>query len=207
VWLGDPEGRPLGGVSGFEAAAPIAARLLAAASTRAEADSLVAPARAPVHLVPVTVCAASGLLPGPRCKHAVEERFSPGTVPDQTCEAHDERGDVILPARYADWVRKTHPLGVAQTFQSRASAEDVPVVREPRDGARWLLDPARGATRVPLRVAVGEMTVTDARWEVDGVRLTGAEWQIEPGDHEVVAVWQGKRSRPAKVHVERGASR
>jgi penicillin-binding protein 1C len=207
VWLGDPEGRPLGGVSGFEAAAPVAARILAAASARAAADGIVAPPRREVRLVPATVCAATGLRPGPRCRHVVEERFAPGTIPDETCEAHDEHGELILPARYADWARTTHPLGVAHTFLSRASPDDVPVVREPRDGARWLLDPAHGATAAPLRAAVGELTVADARWEVDGVRLAGQEWEIQPGDHQVVAVWRGRRSRPARVHVERGGSR
>ncbi len=204
VWLGDPEGRPLGGVSGFEAAAPVAARLLAAALGRAEADALDAPPREPVRLVPVSVCAASGLRPGPGCHHVIEERFAPGTAPAETCDAHDEHGDLVLAARYADWVRQAHPLGVARTFLSRASPEDDPVVREPRDGARWLLDPARGATLVSLRATVSGMTVADARWEVDGTRLPGAAWELRAGDHEVVAVWQGRRSRISRVHVEVG---
>ena len=53
-----------------------------------------------------------------------------------------------------------------------------PVVREPRDGARWLMDPGRGATVVPLHAAVGGVTVADVRWEVDGARVEGAGWEI-----------------------------
>jgi hypothetical protein len=134
----------------------------------------------------------------------VEERFTPGTIPAQTCEEHDDQGDLVLPARYAEWVRRTHPVGIARTFQQAVPSSEQPVVREPRDGARWLLDPGRGTTTAPLRAAVGGMTVEDVRWEVDGVALAGPSWEIRPGDHDVVAVWQGRRSRPARVHVERG---
>ena len=204
VWLGDPEGRPLAGVSGFEAEAPVAARLLAAATARVAAGAFPALPRAPVHLVPVSVCAATGLRPGPRCQHLVEERFSPGTLPGETCDAHDDRGDLVLPARYADWVAKTHPMGVARTFQARAPAGEAPLVREPRDGARWLVDPARGTTVVPLHATVGGLAVEAVRWEVDGAPLEGASWPLRAGDHQVVAVWQGRRSRAARVRVEVG---
>ncbi len=203
VWLGDPEGRPLGGVSGFEAAAPAAARILAAAQERIDARVADAPERAPVRLVPASICADSGLRPGPRCHHVIEERFAPGALPAETCEAHDDAGDLVLPARYADWVRKTRPPGVSQSVVARVATSDEPVVREPRDGARWLVDPARGATVVPLHAVVAGVTVPDVSWEVDGARLDGSGWTIQPGDHAVVAVWQGRRSRPAHVHVER----
>src|SRR6185312_7846254 len=73
VWLGDPAGRPMAGVSGFEAAAPVAARLLAAASARVAAGAFPALPRAPVRFVPISVCAASGLRPGPHCSHVIEE--------------------------------------------------------------------------------------------------------------------------------------
>jgi penicillin-binding protein 1C len=203
VWLGDPEGRPLGAVSGFEAAAPAAARILAAAA----AVEVAPPERSPVRLVPATVCAATGLRPGDRCAHLVEERFAPGTLPAEVCEAHDERGDLLLPPRYADWIQRTHPPGIARAPLAVAAALEPPVVREPRDGARWLVDPARGPTSVPLRASAGGAEIADVRWEVDGVRLAGASWELAPGDHAFVAAWQGRRSRPAWVHVDRGDGR
>ena len=46
VWLGDPEGRPTAGVSGFEAAAPAAVRLLAAARELLPTMIAVAPVEA-----------------------------------------------------------------------------------------------------------------------------------------------------------------
>lgn len=207
VWLGDPEGRPLGGVSGFESAAPAAARILAAAMARAPADDLAPPARAPVRLLSASVCAATGLRPGPRCAHLVEERFAPGTLAAEVCDAHDDHGDLLLPVRYADWIARNHPPGVARASLAPAALAEPPVVREPRDGARWLVDAARGATSVPLRASAGGADLADVRWEVDGVPLPDASWELTPGDHSFVAAWQGRRSGPARVHVDRAAGR
>jgi hypothetical protein len=76
-------------------------------------------------------------------------------------------------------------------------------VREPRDGARWLIDASRGETVVPLRATVSGMTVSDVTWEIDGGRIAGDSWEMSEGDHEMVAIWQGRRSAPARVKVER----
>ena len=201
VWLGDPAARPLGAVSGFEAAAPAAARILAAAQARAAEDGVTAPPRERVELLPVSVCAATGLRPGARCSHLVEERFARGTAPLVTCEAHDDHGDVRLPARYAAWIDRAHPPGVSRTVSAPPDGAGDPVVREPRDGARWLLDPARGALDLPLRAAVSGAEIVDAAWEIDGAPIVSASWRVTPGEHQVVAVWRGKRSRAARVVV------
>src|SRR5262249_48044655 len=110
---------------------------------------------------------------------------------------------------YGDWVRAAHPPGVSTKplAPSPASPGQEPVVREPRDGSRWRIDPARGATVVPLRALVGGLTVADVGWEVDGARLAGAAWAVTAGEHTVVAIWQGRRSRPARVRVEQEAGR
>lgn len=202
VWLGDPAGRPLGAVSGFEAAAPAAARILAAAIERAPADGVVPVEHPPVRLLPVAVCADTGLRPGPRCRHVVEERFAPGTIPGETCEAHDDHGDVLLPARYAAWIARTHPPGVARAPLDPPASGEAPIIREPRDGARWLIDPARGAFTVPLRATLGGVEVAGAAWEIDGAPLAGSRWLVTPGEHRVVAVVHGRRSSAAVVHVD-----
>ncbi|APR78665.1 Multimodular transpeptidase-transglycosylase [Minicystis rosea] len=155
VWLGDPAARPLGAVSGFEAAAPAAVRILAAAVERASINGVMPVERDAIRLVPVAVCAATGHRPGPRCRHVVEERFAPQTIPSDVCEAHDEAGDVLLPARYAAWIERVHPPGVARAFLAPASTDEDPVVREPRDGARFLIDSARGVSSIPLRAMLG----------------------------------------------------
>jgi penicillin-binding protein 1C len=201
VWLGDPAARPLGAVSGFEAAAPAAARILQAAIERASDDGVAPVERDVPRLSPIAICAQTGLRPGPRCSHVVEERFAPGSVPSEPCEAHDERRDVMLPARYASWIERTHPPGVAGAPRARRGRDEHPAVREPRDGARWLLDPTTGTIDVPLRASVGGVEVADASFEVDGAPVAGSRLDATPGDHEIVAVWRGKRSRAARVHV------
>jgi penicillin-binding protein 1C len=210
VWMGDPSGRPLAGVSGFEASAPVAARILAAARARAPAIGLAPAPRTEVELVDLAVCAQTGLRVGPGCRHTTHERFAPGSVPHESCAAHDDSGDLVLPSRYADWVAKHHPSGVARTFGGPSDASDpAVVVREPRDGARLVVDPSRGTTVIPLRARVGDVDAHDAdvSWHVDGVAMQGDAWPLAPGEHEVVAEWRGKRSDPARVRVELARAR
>lgn len=195
VWLGDPAGNALGSVSGFEAAAPVAARVLEKARSRALANHTITMPRTRTPLVPVTVCAHTGLRPGASCAHLVEERFAPGTVPVETCDAHDEHGDLRLPDRYADWIRRTHPPGVSDKRLASAPADVV--IHEPRDGAHWLLDPSRGELTVPLRASLA-----DVAWEVDGTRLASASWRVALGEHTVVAIADGRKSKPSRVRVD-----
>lgn len=194
VWLGDPEGRPLGGVSGFEAAAPLAAKILNLASApddRATADAT---------LVASPVCADTGLAPGPGCHHVVTERFAPGSAPSEVCDAHDDHGDLLLPARYSAWIEHTRPARVA-----RASivprGEGALAVREPKDGASWIMEASKGRVVVPLRATLGGTEIAGVTWEVDGVRIASDRWDVTPGAHTFIAILQDKRSAPARIEV------
>ena len=55
---------------------------------------------------------------------------------------------------------------------------------------------------MPLRAALGNTEITDVAWEIDGAPLPSASWTVTPGEHRVVAIWQGRRSRPAHVRVD-----
>jgi penicillin-binding protein 1C len=195
VWLGDPAGHPLGGVSGFEAAAPLAARLLAAAQARAAINGAADFKPPPARLLSVEICPLTGLRPGPHCRGVVTERFAPGTVPSQSCSNHDSRGRDLLPRKYAAWAERSHPSGLAPDFLAESSSSSLEVV-EPRDGARLLIDPSRGANRIAVRA-----THSGASWEVDGSLLDGDRWEPAPGRHSVVAILRGARSLPARVEV------
>ncbi|HJL16497.1 MAG TPA: transglycosylase domain-containing protein [Sandaracinaceae bacterium LLY-WYZ-13_1] len=199
VWLGDPAGRPLGAVSGFDGASRPAVRVLAAAHRRLPALGRLrdGPVDERPTLVSARVCAHTGRLAGPRCVHAVEERFVPGTLPTRRCDAHRDDGAVALPARYAAWLARERPAGFALA-PAPARRRD-PRVAYPEDGARLLLDPRRGAA-IPLRatVAGGPASV---RWEIDGRPLDEGVWRPAPGPHRVVAVLGDRRSRPAHVRV------
>ncbi|MEI8254760.1 MAG: hypothetical protein WCJ30_03725, partial [Deltaproteobacteria bacterium] len=199
VWLGDPAGVPMRGVSGFAAAAPVAVRILAAARLRAEADGVVAVVPERRSLSESHVCARTGLRAGSRCTHVVSERFVPGTVPAAVCDAHDANGDDVLAPRYADWVARSRPTGVTIGAASEVTSVEI---RSPRDGARLAIDRARGDTVIPLRAIASGRGAVPAQWEVDGRAVPEGRWVARAGEHRVVAVWNGVRSAEARVTVE-----
>jgi penicillin-binding protein 1C len=210
VWLGDPGGAPLGGVSGFEGAAPPAVRLLAAAHRRAEQLGFAPAARMamstlpdaePVELTSAAICAHSGLLAGDRCSVTVDERFAPGTLPAARCDQHDARGTWTLPHRYAEWIGRTHPAGVVLPASVDVHPEAVLRIVNPSHGARWLIDPSRGETHVPLRAELEGATPAEVVWEVDGARLAGQSWRARPGRHTFVAIVRQHRSEPVALEV------
>ena len=195
VWVGDPSGEPMESVSGFEGAAPLAVRGLALA--RARRDELISSDAAPqIALATISVCAQTGLLPGPHCHHVVRERFDPAAIPVATCHGHHEDGALALAPRYAEWARRARPSGVviASTHAAHATA---PRVAYPHDGAT-LLAPSNAAPEITLRTAAGE---DDARFEVDGARLRDARYRLRPGHHVVVATLDGRRSAPVAFDV------
>jgi len=213
VWIGDPSGDAMERVSGFEAAAPAAMRILGAA--RARRGELV-PADAP----PTTdrgelatpaselvahahVCGHSGLRPGPRCTHVVDEVFPRGHVPTRACDAHAEDGALLLPERYRSWIAQTSPRGMRLRGASEAvPAQTVLQVTHPNDGA-ILVAPPGARPRIPLRAVLGTAPATGARFELDGRAVDGDSWALAPGAHTVVAILGGRRSEPARFEVRR----
>lgn len=189
VWIGDPEGRPLDGVSGFAGAAPIAARILGAARSEGEF------ARAGFVVEPV--CPLSGARPGPGCPHAISERFVTGTGPVRVCPFHRPDGSVVLPASYAGWQARVRQAGTR--IEQLGERGRLRVVR-PRDGARLLIDPAR-PPRVDLQATLAGSFATDVVWRVDG-EIVGTRWQPTPGEHRIEAEL-GDRRANATVSVER----
>jgi penicillin-binding protein 1C len=202
VWVGDPSGEPMDGVAGFEAAAPLAVRSLAAARAMIERSAPSAPtdhgSERPA-LATVAVCAHSGLLPGPHCHHVVREHFAPDAIPHATCDAHADDGTVLLASRYADWVRRAHPAGAALAPTAPSTAP--PRVSYPRDGATLLSPSAAHPPEITLRAALGEQPTDAARFEVDGTALASNRWPLRPGHHVLVAVVDGRRSAPSSIEV------
>lgn len=182
VWIGDPEGRPLDGVSGFAGAAPIAARILGAARSEREY---------PRHAFVVeAVCPASGARPGPGCPHAISERFVSGTGPTHVCPFHRPDGSVVLPASYAGWQQRVRQAGTR--IEQLGERGRLRIVR-PRDGARLLIDPAR-PPRVDLQATLGGSFATDVVWRVDG-RIVESSWEPSPGEHAIEAMLPARGSR------------
>jgi penicillin-binding protein 1C len=200
VWLGDPRGAPTAGVSGFEGAAPVAVRILAAAHDVSRDAVAGEHGRAQPSLVPADVCPWSGLRPGPRCGHVVHERFVPGTQPARACEEHDEDGAFRLRPRFALWAQRARPAGVSANFLEPSASATLAVV-EPGDGARILLEAGRGETRIPLRATAGGVEAHDVAWEVDGRRVGPDAWAAAEGRHVIVAIRGALRSPEAHVRV------
>lgn len=196
VWVGDPAGRPLAGVSGFAGAARPAVRILAAAHRRLEGLAIPEAEPAPELLVHAQICASTGALAGPACGRRLIETFAPGTAPHEVCDAHRADGSVALPRRYAHWLSENHPAGFGLASASREDGR-APVVVHPRDGARLLVEEA---STVPLRARVGD-EVADASWEVDGEAIEGGRWAPSSGEHVLVARVGELRSEPVSVVV------
>lgn len=195
VWIGDPSGEAMDGVSGFEGAAPLAVRTLGLArARRAElvgAPDGAAPERA--RLATVSVCAQTGLLPGPHCHHVVREHFDPSALPHETCHGHADDGTLALAPRYAEWARRASPAGVT-VRAATPSAHHAPVrMSYPRDGATLLVP---HAATITLRASE-----EGARFEVDGHPLAADRWALAPGHHTVVAVLDRERSEASEIDV------
>jgi penicillin-binding protein 1C len=196
VWLGDPAGTGMRSVSGFEAAAPVAARIVAEV-TRSGVH-VEAPTLPTTTTIEAPICAHSGLRAGARCSHVVQERFARDDAPTTPCDAHDIDGRFVVDARYAPWVERQRPAGVVVGQLRTSTSVAVATLRvvEPRDGTRWLLDVRRAPPSVALRA-----TVRGVQWEVDGVALAGDRWTATPGDHRIVARSGTARSEGITVHV------
>ena len=188
VWIGDPEGRPLDGVSGFSGAAPIAARILGAARSHDEMPR----ASFVVH----AVCPLSGARPGPGCPHAISESFVAGTGPTHVCPFHQPDGTVVLPASYAGWQARVRQAGTR--IAQLGERGHLRVVR-PRDGARLLIDRAR-PPRVDLQATLAGAFATDVAWFVDG-QVVDRTWAPTPGPHRIEARL-GSQIAHAQVDVD-----
>ncbi len=194
VWVGDPSGEAMESVTGFEGAAPLAVRALALA--RARRAELVQGEVAPeIALATVSVCAETGLLPGPRCHHLRRERFDPAALPHETCRGHAADGSLELAPRYADWARHAQPAGVVIAASAHAEHRAAPRVTYPSDGAT-LLGSATAPPEITLRASEDGV-----RFELDGHALRGERWRLAPGSHVVVAVADGQRSEPSGFEV------
>ena len=184
VWLGDPAGAPLQRVSGFEGAAPVAARVLAAARARRSSGAAEDPFGVSLLTETVPVCALSGALPHVGCPTTLAERFLPGHVPTDSCVLHSHTGEVRVEERYAAWARSEGWL-----VGSAESAGGPLQILHPSDGAEWWVDPVR-PTLTELRASA-----PDVRWEIDGRSLPAGEasWLPVAGRHRVAAVRGGER--------------
>jgi membrane carboxypeptidase/penicillin-binding protein PbpC len=84
VWVGNADGEPMRDVSGISGAGPVWHAVMLAAHRGLPARDFPRPAG----VVEQSVCADSGMLPGPNCPATRLERFIAGSAPRQSDTAH-----------------------------------------------------------------------------------------------------------------------
>jgi len=107
AWAGTFDGSPTQGLVAMQAAAPLvrAGMLIGGGGAH-----LTLPPRPP-RVEQVTVCAASGQLPGPHCPHHKLEHVAAGHAPRATCGWHRGGGAVELPPEVRPWARRQRERG------------------------------------------------------------------------------------------------
>ncbi|HET7700990.1 MAG TPA: transglycosylase domain-containing protein [Candidatus Limnocylindria bacterium] len=190
VWVGNADASPMRDVSGVVGAAPLwQDAMLAAALSRP-----MAPFIRPPGIVTATVCAPTGLRPGPACPSPVRELFVAGTEPAQTETYYVRGADGALrvdpPLEARAWARDAGLL-LAET----SGARDVLLrIVTPPAGSIYHLSPELPDQQVILR-ASASAALKRIWFSVDGVAVGEADaqdarvtWVLVPGMHVVRVV-------------------
>lgn len=187
TWVGDFSGRPMDRVSGITGAGPLLHRVVMLTSQRYPPGMLLTPEETGSE--PVTICALSGERAGPDCPH-YGEWFRPGTAPSGVCRWH-RNGGVVLPAIYQEWSEQSgqvHRTLAPPATELGDSTSGRFRITSPLAGDRYSVPPGvdpRYAT-IALRAA-GVKEGGRVRWTVNGKRITGARWVLQPGRFMVKA--------------------
>jgi penicillin-binding protein 1C len=174
VWAGNADGSPMVDVSGVEGAGPIWRDAMKAAALGRSMSWYARPAG----VVETTICAPTGLLPGPDCQSPVRELFVAGTAP-ATRESYwvrDDDGRVAIdpPVEARAWA---YDAGLLVSERARASDEPLRIVA-PVSGSVFWLAPELGSQRMILRAAAVP-GIERLTWEIDG-NVLGATTAGDP---------------------------
>ena len=186
VWVGNADGTPMLNVAGVDAAGPIWHDAMSAAALALTMHDFARPAG----IVEATICAPTGLLPGPDCPAPVRELFVAGTVPTATERyyARDAEGRITVdpPIEARDWARAA---GLAVRADGSANQGDPLRLVVPVPGTVIYLAPELPAQRAVFRAAVAA-GIERVSFAVDGVAIGDApaaapwvEWALAPGMH------------------------
>jgi penicillin-binding protein 1C len=186
----------------------------------------------------VEVCPLSGQLRGALCPHGVEELVPQnvvlpnctwhrklaidrrnGLLAGATCPASKvvEQQFEVLPTEYTPWLAAQGRPLPPDRYSPNCPEPDIPLepsaspltIVQPRDGARYVIDPERATELQVLAVTVvAPSTVRQVMLEVDGAIVEHADraatlhWTLQSGDHQLVALDEhGHRSTSVRVQV------
>jgi len=184
VWVGNADGSPMTDVSGVEGAGPIWHDAMMAAALSRPTPAFVRPPG----LVEVTVCAPTGLLPGPFCPSPSRELFVAGTVPMATERyyARGANGGIVIdpPLEARAWARDAG-LALATDLAPDAAVRIV----TPASGSVFYRAPELPTQQLVLRASAAAGTERVV-FEIDGATVgetAGADawlaWDLVPGAH------------------------
>ncbi len=196
VWVGNPDGRPMQGITGVTGAAPVMHELIEHLH-QTRGTSWYASPPPSVHtytLDPLTGHQVAENHPG-----AVREKCL-APPPLATASDYEEAGRVLLPPVYSAWLSSSqNALGSLASSSSSSSSSPLPPLEilEPPAGSLFYLDPdlpletqcipLRAATAMPLEWSSPTLTLTAAR-----ARLAEGRHQLtarEPGTGRVASTW------------------
>ena len=186
VWVGNANGAPMLDLAGVEGAGPIWRDAMMAASL----SRPMGPFPRPAGIVDATVCAPTGLLPGPDCASPMRELFVTGTVPTEHERYYwrDAEGRIWIdpPIEARDWARAA---GLAVRVDGASSSSDVLRILAPVSGTALYLAPELSDQHAILR-AVAARGVESVAFAIDGVVIgdaLGADpwvvWTLARGKH------------------------
>jgi penicillin-binding protein 1C len=190
VWVGNADGAPMQGLAGVDGAGPIWRDAMMAASLSRPMDPFVRPAG----IVEATVCAPTGLLPGPDCASPTREIFAAGTVPTERERYYskdpDGRISIDPPIEARDWARTA---GLTLRSDGVSASRDALRILTPITGTTIYFAPELSSPEVVLR-AVAARGIDRVTFAVDGLVVGDAPgsdpwvvWPLEPGAHSLRA--------------------
>lgn len=193
VWIGNFDGRENAAFVGIETAAPLMFQIIDAIKAYAR-DLPPGPLYQPAHLARVEVCAVSGHIPGPHCRHSVPAWFIPGVSPIKTCEIHrlvaiDAQGrracaldtpgartevyefwssDLLRLFKQAGIPRRVPPPDNPQCpLQAKAERGLPPRITSPQEGLTYSLRAANVGRETITLAAVTDADAREVFWFVD----------------------------------------
>ena len=190
VWVGNADGAPMLDLAGVEGAGPIWRDAMMAASLSRPMSPFVRPAG----IVDATICAPTGLLPGPDCASPTSEIFAAGTVPTvhETYYFKDPDGRITIdpPIEARDWARAA---GLTLRSDGASASRDVLRIVAPVGGTTIHFAPEIASSQLLLRV-VAARGIENVTFAIDGRVIGDAPgsdpallWPLELGGHTLRA--------------------
>ena len=192
VWVGNANGAPMTDVSGVEGAGPIWHDVMTAAALGRPMPDFTRPDG----LVTRTVCAPTGLLPGPNCPSPVRDLFVAGTEPTsaERYYVRGPNGELLIdpPLEARAWALDAGialaGAGDAANAGESARTDRVRIVT-PVAGTVVYVAPELATKQLLLRVTAAA-DAKDVSWELDGAaigRTAGPDgtiaWDLVTGTH------------------------